>query len=159
MKRLVMLGALVLTLSACGGPGAGSTGGTTTATKDKSLEYAACIRENGVPDYEDPGPGGGTKIDGRTDPAKAKALMEAQQKCREFAPGGGPEGSASPADVESIRKYAQCMRDNGVPDFPDPDSEGRITVDGDGGLKLDSPEFTAADEKCASLKGNPGSGK
>jgi hypothetical protein len=165
MKRLTVmaLGALVLTLAGCATSGAGETGNTgalATTTADKSLQYAQCMRENGVPDYQDPGPDGGVKIDGKADPAKAKALMEAQGKCRQYAPGVSSDGSGpSEADVENIRKYAQCMRANGVPNFPDPDSQGRITVDSEGGLKLDSPEFKAADEKCASLKGSPGSGK
>jgi hypothetical protein len=151
---------LVVVLAGCGGAAPEDTGGATTSTEDRSLQYAECVREHGVPDFEDPGPDGGTKIDGRQDPAKATAMMEAARECREFAPGGSPAGGdMSPADIESIHKYAQCMRDNGVPDFPDPDSEGRITVDGDSGLQLDSPEFKQADEKCASLKGNPGSGK
>src|SRR5207249_250773 len=27
---------------------------------------------------------------------------------------------------EAGRQYAQCMRDNGVPDFPDPDASGQL---------------------------------
>ena len=37
--------------------------------------------------------------------------------------------SADKADkVEAARAYARCMRDNGVPDFPDPDELERACV-------------------------------
>jgi hypothetical protein len=45
------------------------------------------------------------------------------------ATGGGstPSASASAAtDPEQARKFAECMRANGVPDFPDPGPDGRF---------------------------------
>jgi len=48
--------------------------------------------------------------------------------------------------VEQMRKFSQCMRDNGVPDFPDPDADGRLR--GPGHDREGDPKFRAAQEKC-----------
>src|SRR6266498_1867033 len=48
--------------------------------------------------------------------------------------------------VEAGRRYAQCMRDNGVPDFPDPDANGQFT--GAGHEQRDAPKFLAAQQTC-----------
>jgi hypothetical protein len=48
--------------------------------------------------------------------------------------------------VEAGRRYAQCMRDNGVPDFPDPDANGQLR--GIGHEQQDTPTYRAALEKC-----------
>ena len=56
--------------------------------------------------------------------------------------------------------FSKCMRAHGVPDFPDPDTNGGITINsgGPGGNNLgpDSPAFTAAQKACESLA--PGGG-
>jgi hypothetical protein len=54
----------------------------------------------------------------------------------------------NPEDVAKIRAYAKCMRENGMPDFPDPDSDGRIRFESGKTPDPDSPELKAADEKC-----------
>jgi hypothetical protein len=40
--------------------------------------------------------------------------------------GGGNFSSAQ--DVPQLRKFAQCLRDNGVPDWPDPKTDGSFPV-------------------------------
>ena len=53
-----------------------------------------------------------------------------------------------PEMQEKLRKYAQCMRENGVPNFPDPSDEGMM-IDGDKlGMDPRSDAFKAADQKC-----------
>ncbi|MGH9243476.1 MAG: hypothetical protein ACRD29_04010 [Acidimicrobiales bacterium] len=48
--------------------------------------------------------------------------------------------------------YSQCMRDNGVPGFPDPDSNGGLAIDaGTLGVSPDSAQYQAAAEACADL--------
>jgi hypothetical protein len=55
---------------------------------------------------------------------------------------GCSDGSAEPGsagtgtrtkkatDRDKAVKFAQCMRDNGVSEFPDPDASGELTIDG-----------------------------
>ncbi len=50
---------------------------------------------------------------------------------------------------EGLLAFAQCMRDNGVPDFPDPDGGG-INLNGTG-IDRNTPEFQAAHKACEPL--------
>jgi hypothetical protein len=61
---------------------------------------------------------------------------------------GAPDGSGS-ADppTYSPATYSACMRRNGVPKFPDPDSEGRLDLR-NVGLDPDSPPLEAAEKAC-----------
>ncbi|GAA4618825.1 hypothetical protein GCM10023195_84870 [Actinoallomurus liliacearum] len=60
---------------------------------------------------------------------------------------GGSAGKG--ADSGKAVKYAECMRKNGVPDFPDP-QDGKIQIKAGPGSDMnpDSPQFKAADQKC-----------
>lgn len=161
---LPLITLLGLALAGCGGSGSGSDGvataggGTAAAPSgsaepvsddERRLKFAECMRENGVdmPDPE-PGGGGGVRIalgDG-VDPQKAQAAME---KCRSYLPNGGERGQLDPQQLENLRKLAQCMRDNGVEDFPDPSADGSVQFGG-AGLNIDpnDPTVRAAMEKC-----------
>jgi hypothetical protein len=136
------LGALTLLVAACGS--SSSEEAAPAEDREQALEFAQCIRENGVPDFPDPDPSGRfTEGDhDQNDPA----LRAAQEACRELAPGGEHQNTGDPAIVEQMREYSQCMRDNGVPDFPDPDADGRLR--GVGHEQRDDPTFRAASETC-----------
>jgi hypothetical protein len=56
-------------------------------------------------------------------------------------------------------KFSACMRSHGVPNFPDPDSQGRLTIQGGprGGLDPNSATFRAAQKACE--KYAPGGGR
>jgi hypothetical protein len=164
---------LVLFAAGCSGdkktPKVASAGGTASAAatvdpelaglseKDKALKFAQCMRDNGVP-MEDPTftEGGGISIAiGGEGIDKAK-VDAANEKCKKYAPvGPGGGGKVDPKMQENALKMAQCMRDNGVENFPDP-KDGGIQIDGSVG---DDPDFKAADEKCGKLFGPPGGGK
>jgi hypothetical protein len=114
-------------------------------TRQAALVYAQCMRDNGVPDFPAPDPNGrftGLSHDKQDDPT----FRAAQEKCRALAPGGEHEKSGDPAFVNQMRAYSQCMRDNGVPDFPDPDADGRLR--GSGHEQQDDPKYRAAAEAC-----------
>ena len=57
-----------------------------------------------------------------------------------------PNGAASADKVEAARAYAQCIRDSGVPDFPDPDANGRLR--GAGHEQQNTPKYRAAMQAC-----------
>ena len=50
-----------------------------------------------------------------------------------------------PRRLKERRASAECMRENGVEDFPDPDSRGYVLYYGD------DPDLKSASEKCAEL--------
>jgi hypothetical protein len=163
MKRKVITLGLVLALAGCGGEqadnGVASAGGTPSARasagnaaglsqQDKALKWAQCMRENGV-DVPDPDPATGNfqlRFGPGTDQAKVQAAMQACQAYQPFGEGTGPGGN--PQAMEAQRKFAQCMRDNGVPTFPDPQPGGMIRLDQATGQ---DPDLPAAQEKCRPL--------
>jgi len=129
------------------------------AKKDDQLEkvraYTKCMRENGV-DMQDPEPGsagmpGIPAIGGGTGPAgeaQAKKIDAAVEKCASLLPADVGEGrKITPEDLAKARELSKCMRENGLPDFPDPDPEtGAVKLDPDAGL--DQGKMAKAGEKC-----------
>ncbi len=65
---------------------------------------------------------------------------------------GGSVGPGSPDFVTQLLKYAACVREHGVPNFPDPTASGGIRVPAD----LSSPALVAAQATCHKLA--PGGG-
>jgi hypothetical protein len=115
--------------------------------------YAKCMRENGV-DMPDPNGDGvltapAVKAGGPVD----KKLEAASEKCRPLLPAdvGGEPGKMSPEELARMRTLSKCMRDNGVPDYPDPDPEtGAIALPE---KYQDGSKLQAAGKKCAGESG------
>ncbi|MFJ6655708.1 hypothetical protein ACIQNG_04995 [Streptomyces sp. NPDC091377] len=160
--------AAVLALTGCGGNDGGD-GGVASAGGDRkggnstgaepglgqeetAQKFAECMRENGV-DMADPKPGEGFDLDmDGVDRSKAEKAMEA---CRQYEPvENGANDRVGKETEERLRKYAQCMRKNGVDDFPDPIPGGGLQMDRS---LQDDPDFKKADETCKGLL--PGGGK
>jgi hypothetical protein len=57
--------------------------------------------------------------------------------------------STGPADDQAV-KYAQCMRENGVANFPDPVNGNLVLRQGAGAPDPNSPEFQSAQQACKS---------
>jgi hypothetical protein len=138
--------ALLMALTACGR--GGHHGGTNTSSDmDKRRAYAQCMRDNGVPTFPDPDPNGrfgpGHEAINRDDPP----FKAANEKCRDLLPAGDKHDVVGPDTVQNMVKFAQCMRDNGVPDFPDPGADGKFPRDAEQKAH-DDPQFQAAAEKC-----------
>jgi hypothetical protein len=63
-------------------------------------------------------------------------------------------GSASTTRHEGL-KFAKCMRDNGVAEFPDPDAKGELTIDAianRSSLDPNTAEFKQAITACKDLE-------
>lgn len=79
-------------------------------------------------------------------------FKDAEQACRDKSPqgqGGGPGGTLDSAKVAA---WAKCLRENGLPKFPDPEINGssmNIDIAGSG-IKPGGPEFTKAMKTCQS---------
>jgi hypothetical protein len=68
-------------------------------------------------------------------------------------------GSSDSSGKGDAAAYSACMRKNGVPNFPDPDSSGRFRIVGGQdksgrkfGLDPNSPEFRRARQACKKLE-------
>jgi hypothetical protein len=169
IRTALVLG-LLLALSAAGcGGGGGSgdevatAGGKTpepsaSATtsggdeRDAVLAYSKCMRENGLPDFPDPEVGENGEFRMQLPQGYDKSKVEAAQEvCKKHMPNGGEPPKMDPERLEQMRKYAQCMRANGVPKFPDP-TDGGFQIDGNEVGDPQSPAFKAAEEKCRSVR-------
>ncbi|MEH0985974.1 hypothetical protein [Micromonospora sp. CPCC 205556] len=140
-------GAAVATAGGGGAPPSAAATGAALSDPDRQLEFARCMRENGV-DMPDPQAGGGPafRFAEGTDPQQVEQAME---KCRNLLPNGGQAPQLNAEQTEQLRNLAKCMRENGVPDFPDPDAGGRIQIrPGSGGIKPDDPTMKTALETC-----------
>jgi hypothetical protein len=170
---LALAAAALAALSACGGASddsggvASVNGGAATAAASASpsadsaaqaLKFAQCMRDNGVPDFPDPGPNGGFSgaMSNRLDePAVEKAL----RACRSELPGARRDALADPEVQEKLRQLAQCLRDEGY-DVPDPDPNNPAGMLGAGGLDRTDPKLRQAIEACQEKVGfAPGAGR
>ncbi|TGB05685.1 hypothetical protein [Streptomyces sp. MZ04] len=142
--------------SANGGSSKPSSSSAAKADKksdqEKALEYAKCMRENGIPDFQDPevkDDGAQLMLPEGVDPQKGKEVSE---KCKQYLPSGGEKkGVEDPKVTEQLKKLAECMRKNGVSNFPDPQAGGGgVVVDEDQtGMSPDDPKFKKAQKACA----------
>ena len=128
--------AMVVLISACGSSaptatGSSSGGRNNTATNhEKAVKFAKCMRNNGVSQFPDPPASGNLTIDGvvngsSLDP-NSPAFTQAVSACRNLEPPGFTGQKATPQQTSARLKFAQCMRANGVPDFPDPTPNGPL---------------------------------
>jgi hypothetical protein len=161
-------------------PGASNTPDPSGATGDKGaaddydkmLAYAQCMRDHGVASFPDPVSDGqghiglqlqagpGTGLDPNS--ATFKAADDACKSLMPAPPAGGNDANDDQA-FQDMLAYSQCMRDNGVADFPDPvrESNGGVSMSLGGGpgsdLDPSSPTFQKAQTTCQSkLPGGPG---
>ncbi|MEC9246450.1 MAG: hypothetical protein VYB05_16940 [Pseudomonadota bacterium] len=116
---------------------------------EKAVVYAQCMRANGFPDFPDPDAGGRILLRQRLDDRSAPALRTAHKACNDLAPEGWASERPDPERKGKLLGFAQCVRDEGIADFPDPSSEGQF----DFATITDSPELKSAMETCRQAKG------
>jgi hypothetical protein len=154
--RWFVVVALALVLSACSqsdeDPGVASAGGAETGTETSvtpdAQAFTECMRDNGV-DMADPDPDTGQP---EFDPevVGTEAFQTAMDACQELMPAGVRE-PADPGELDQYQAFAECMRENGLPDFPDPQPGGEGGLFPNSGADRNSPEFQQATEACGHL--------
>jgi hypothetical protein len=141
-------------VASAGGTSSTAAGGEELSQDEMGVRFAQCMRENGV-DMPDPEPGKGIqlKVGPETPQETVRAAMEA---CREYNPQENGSAQADPAREAAIREFAQCMRDNGVEAFPDPEpGKPGIKMTGEVG---NDPDFRTAQQACQELLASAGIG-
>jgi hypothetical protein len=128
------------------------TGGNKSATdQDKAVKFAECIRGHGVPHFPDPDAKGEFVFGIDVSPAVWQKAVDA---CKDLEPPGALSGKRSPKQQSAALRFAGCIRENGVKDFPDP-VNGEPLVDTTkipssnqpGGMTI----LNAAMKKCGSI--------
>src|SRR5690606_32107857 len=112
--------------------------------EDKALAYAQCMRENGMPEFPEPDSEGRIKFRRPINPDSPE-LKQAAEACRHMAPEGWGEEKIDPEDQEVMLEFARCMRENGVPEFPDPDPNAGLRI------TPNDPKARAALEVCDAI--------
>ncbi|QKW35928.1 hypothetical protein HUT06_19375 [Actinomadura sp. NAK00032] len=163
LVALALVPALGLGLQACGGDGGTGAGGPAKGASDddKMRKFAQCMRANGVdmPDPKD----GKVEIRSSAEPGQAGRPRNtgeaeaAQRKCAHLMPNGGKPRKPDPQEIARMRKFSQCMRDNGITKFPDPKPDGSMLLQAGPGTGLDpeSTRFKEAQKACAKFNPEP----
>ncbi|MGH8860267.1 MAG: hypothetical protein ACRDVG_03360 [Jatrophihabitantaceae bacterium] len=121
------LAMLAVIAAGCGSTAAGSSGSDTHA---KAVKFAECMRNSGVSAFPDPDPSGAFTVDGvvngsSLDPNSA-AWKNAIGVCKDLEPPGFTGAKVTSQQRTARLEFAKCMRENGVPDFPDPTPNGPL---------------------------------
>jgi hypothetical protein len=138
-----------------GGEGSSSGHPAAAASGPKSaLAFAECMRSHGLPGFPDPGSDNRFSIGTGVDPGSSQ-FSAAQKACRSLLPTGGTSlttqgsgGNLSQDKQAQLLRLARCMRSHGVPNFPDPTSQGIALSPG---IDPKSPQFQAATQACNKL--------
>ncbi|GAA0263297.1 hypothetical protein GCM10009539_56560 [Cryptosporangium japonicum] len=110
-------------------------------------KFTTCMRANGLPDFEAPTvtPPSGDEP-GRVESVLPKDVdPEVARKATEKCAPAKPRPSA--AQVKKLKRYAKCMRENGVENFPTPSADGSLRLSKDD-VDPESDDFKAAEEAC-----------
>ena len=153
MTRLIPLLLVALIAAGCGSNDIAHTSASPkqATRRDKAVRFAECIRAHGVADFPDPNAKNEFEYGVSVTPAVWKRATTA---CKDLQPPGTLSSKRTPKEQSGALEFAQCMRDNGVKDFPDP-ANGEPLVDttkipslGDRSPRTD-PVFAPAMDKCS----------
>jgi hypothetical protein len=127
---LAALAMVTLIGAGCSSENTGS-GGTKTSTK--GMRFAECMRDNGVTEFPDPDASGELTIDGVLNgsslDSSTPVWKEAMATCKDLQPPGFTgDDNVTASEQDARLEFAQCIRDHGVKDFPDP-AKGDPLVD------------------------------
>ena len=137
-----------------------SSGANTKLTaRDKAVKFAECIRAHGVSDFPDPGAKNQFDYGVSVSPAVWK---QATTACKDLQPPGTLSGKRTPKQQSASLRFAQCIRDQGVKDFPDPvngdpviDTTKIPSSNKPGGMTI----LNAATHKCGKVLGQAAGGQ
>ncbi len=131
-------------------------------------EWATCMRAHGDPNQADPTMDVNKDIDINWNPEIIGGIFGTNkggqgnagpgQYCRSYlsaaqsALGGNRQPSSS--DQATLLKYAECMRANGIADFPDPVNDTlSFNLGASGDLNPYNPAFQSASKQCVQRTG------
>jgi hypothetical protein len=162
LTAIVIAAASSVAIAACGGSGSppkttgpsSSSGGLAGA----AYRFVACMRDHGYPNMPEPVVSkGGNDVAIHAvvhggGPNHPKPIPKA---CRGILPNPQPESAQQIAAQQAAQRsgllsFAACMRAHGVPSFPDPTSQGQLTLTmvNSAGVDLHAPNTLDAIKAC-----------
>ena len=161
LVALAFAGALLVGCSG-GSTNGGSSAAVAVDGDQAFLDYARCMRDNGVDNFPDPvqRPGhNGLSLD-TGDSSSNPAFPAASVACEHLiqsildVKSAGARSQVTPERLDGLIAYARCMRDYQIPMLdPDP-TDGHISLGHVDGIANDigrrDPQFQVADTACRS---------
>jgi len=165
----------LIALAGCTGKGGGANAGAspTPSLTDAQIqavvnELVQCIRENGAPGMPDVKVENGKVLEpdensvDETTKQNAESAINACASIRDRLPPSvfgegstesqGPDaGGPGPQDVPALRRFAECMRANGVPEWPDPNADGTFPSGSVLETEGKSPRIVAGFRACQGI--------
>lgn len=169
---IVLIGMLTLpALAGCAGGGHTEATASPSASgmTDAQLQVLVnnllqCVRQHGAPGMPDVPVRNGHIVlpdENTVDQATKQNIDAARQACKAVEdrippsvlsndnPDSQQSGGPTAADVPKLRAFAKCMRDNGVPDWPDPKADGSFPQQDDPVARQGkTPQLVAAVQAC-----------
>jgi len=108
----------------------------------RARAFVACMRQNGVPNHPDPAADGSIQL-GPTDKVdiNSPAFKNAESICKKSDPSSQQQQGAPPGPSFDPTAYVTCMRQHGMPNFPEP-------VNGQFNFNADPKVFKPAHAAC-----------
>lgn len=166
LRAVAVLTAFGVLATACSdsssGPGVANSASPSSPSSLASagpLALARCMRAHGVRDFPDPDSSGNFDLSGGGDLNPANPTYQAAARaCRSLGSAGkGSAPSLPPQQIAASVKFATCMRNHGIKNYPDPDSSGHIPGIRHFGIDPSSSQFQAAVNACKHyMRGIPG---
>jgi hypothetical protein len=135
LAALVVLAMLAAACSSSGSPQAGGS-----SARQQALAVARCMRSHGIPDFPNPNRNG-TFTNLSQLKESGSQFDAASSPCRNL-PG------AQEVVYQQALVFVMCMRAHGIPDFPDPGSDGGISS---GGVTESDSQVNLAQSACQHL--------
>jgi len=155
------IASLALLAAGCGSssPASPNTGSAASFTA-AAFKYSSCMRNHGLPSFPDPTmtDHNGQQVAYLTatipiDPSPA--FKSAQNACRGILPTPNNTSPTQLAAQQNAREqhilaFAKCLRSHGIPDFPDPTSQGQPTLEmvNAAGVDLHAPAVLNGAKAC-----------
>jgi hypothetical protein len=160
---------LALFAAGCGGvspttttTGAAAGNGPPKDVAGSAYRYSACMRNHGVTNFPDPkvhisSSGGSTQVAVMIPAGEAGSpqFNKAQTACKGILPQPSKSDLAQQAHDQLVHKqdllaFAHCLRNHGVRGFPDPTSQGQLTLQmvQSAGVDLTAPSVRTAALTC-----------
>jgi hypothetical protein len=145
---VALLGCVGLLAAGCGGSSAPIAQQQEVSSY---VAFAACLNKHGV-QVEAARTGGLVWEAGPGIPTPGSPPdLAAEHDCKAVLPRGGldhiPTAAQREQNLVLLLRYAVCIRAHGVPNFPDPTSQG-IRISPSSGINLNSPAFLGAQKSC-----------
>jgi len=139
--RAGVLGALLipaLLAAACSGSGSPQTSGS--SARQQALAVARCLRSHGISDFPNPNRNG--TFTNLSQLKETGSQFDAVASACRNLPG------AQEVVYRQALVFVRCMRSHGIPDFPDPGSDGAISS---GGVSESDSQLNLAQSACQHL--------